>query len=141
VKTPKEINRVTLALRRHERELQTECIFTEATFASALYLYACFDVLTYSISSSALFKNRPIRRLIYGVGSPPVSTEASIQLSHTHAKLWICYNTKPGCPPDVYIGSANATDMTLLELIIKVNSPQARMLVEYFNLLWKANYK
>jgi hypothetical protein len=29
----------------------------------------------------------------------------------------------------------------LLELIIKVNSPQARMLVEYFNLLWKANYK
>jgi hypothetical protein len=43
--------------------------------------------------------------------------------------------------PDVYLGSANATDMTLLELVVKTNAVQARELTKYFDLLWEDNYK
>jgi hypothetical protein len=75
------------------------------------------------------------------VGTPPIGTEAAVQLSHTHAKIWICYHKILHHTPDVYLGSANATDMTILDLMIKVNAPQARELITYFDELWHANTK
>lgn len=119
--------------------MQTECIFTEQTFLRELHSYHSFDILTYTVMSFRLFKFHPIRRLIYGVGNPPVDTKRSIQLSHTHAKLWLCYRTEKDLTPDVFVGSANATDMTILDLMIKVNSRQANTLIGYFNLLWNIN--
>lgn len=121
--------------------MQIECIFTEDRFAQALYNYSHFDVITYSVMGFDIFLRRPIKRLIYGVGTPPITTLCHVQVTHCHAKLWLCYNTKPNCPPDVYVGSANATDMTILDLMIKVNSRQAATLIGYFNLLWNINYK
>jgi hypothetical protein len=136
-----EINRASLAVLKHERNLQNDGIYTEHTFLTTLHLYASFDILTYSVAPFKIFVRHPIKRLIYSVGTPPMATELSVQLTHTHAKLWICYNTRPNTPPDVYVGSANATDMTLLDLLIKANYRQSKVLVEYFDLLWKSNYK
>jgi hypothetical protein len=141
VKTPGEINRKGRILRLQEDKLHGEFVFTEKTFLSALQHYASFDILTFTIASIPLFSSRHIKRLIYGVGNPPTNTKASIQLTHTHAKIWICYHRMPHHVPDVYLGSANATDMTLLELVVKTNAVQARELTKYFDLLWEDNYK
>lgn len=141
VRTPRAIKRETLQIQKHERDLQLECILTEQSFLTTLYNYKSFDVITYSVMPFRLFTTRPIRRLIYGVGTPPSGTHAAIQLTHTHAKLWLCYASERDKTPDVYVGSANATDMTILDLTIKVNPCQAKTLIGYFNLLWDINYK
>jgi hypothetical protein len=140
VSLPKPLQRhEVLKIRKMEDEMQTEFIFTEQNFLRELYRYHSFDILTYTIMSFHLFRLHPIRRLIYGVGKPPLATKNSVQLSHTHAKLWICYRTEKDLVPDVFVGSANATDMTILDLMIKVNSRQAKTLIGYFNLLWNIN--
>jgi len=142
VKTPKPLLRhESPRVRKMEAEMQEEFIFTEDRFLSKLRTYHSFDVATYTIMSFALFRKSPIRRLIYGVGIPPLGTALSVHVSHTHAKLWLCYKSPTDNSPDVYVGSANATDMTILDLMIKVNSRQAKTLIGYFNLLWELNYK
>lgn len=141
VRTPKAIKRETRQIQKHEHEMQEEFIFTEQTFLNVLCNYRAFDILTYSVMPFKLFNTCPIRRLVYGVGTPPRGCAKALQLTHTHAKLWICYRNDTDKSPDVYVGSANATDMTILDLTIKVNSRQAKTLIEYFNLLWDINYK
>lgn len=140
VSIPKPLRRhESIHVRKMEDAMQTECIFTEQNFLRELYRYHSFDICTYTIMSFHLFRLHPIRRLIYGVGKPPLATKQSVVLSHTHAKLWLCYRSEKDLTPDVYVGSANATDMTILDLMIKVNSRQAKTLIGYFNLLWKIN--
>ena len=140
VALPKQIQRhEAFKIRSLENEMQTEFIFTEQYFLAELYRYHSFDIITYTIMSFHLFRIHPIRRLIYGVGKPPLATKSSVRLSHTHAELWLCYRSEKDLTPDVYVGSANATDMTIFDLMIKVNSRQAKTLVGYFNLLWKLN--
>jgi hypothetical protein len=140
VLVPRQIKRhESLAIKQMEHDMQTEFLFTEQTFLERLHYYHSFDILTYSVMSFRVFRLHPIRRLIYGVGNPPLATKASVQLSHTHAKLWICYRDEKDNTPDVFVGSANATDMTILDLMVKVNSRQAKTLIGYFNLLWNIN--
>lgn len=142
VNAPKPLKRnEVLSVVNMEHSMQTEFIFTENNFLKELQNYKAFDILTYTISPFALFRSHPIRRLIYGAGKPPLSTKASIQCTHTHAKLWICYKNDQDITPDVFVGSANATDMTILDIVIKVNSRQAKTLIGYFNLLWIINTK
>lgn len=142
VKTPKPILRhESSKVREMERSMQEECIFTENNFLVQLHKYHSFDILTYTIMSFGLFRLRPIRRLIYGVGNPPLGTKSAVQVSHSHAKLWLCYKYENDPTPDVFMGSANATDMTILDLMVRVNSRQAKTLIGYFNLLWNINYK
>jgi len=142
VKTPKPILRhESSKVREMERSMQEECIFTENNFLVQLHKYHSFDIITYTIMPFGLFRLRPIRRLIYGVGNPPMGTKSSIQVSHSHAKLWLCYKYENDPTPDVFMGSANATDMTILDLMVRVNSRQAKTLIGYFNLLWNINHK
>lgn len=101
-------------------------------FSQRIDSYIYVDVLTYSISP--YFTN--IRRAIYCEGNPPRKTE-SIHVCGNHSKLWICYITKKLF--DVYIGSANATAMTLQEIMYKVSATQAHALRSYFDELWTIN--
>ncbi len=140
VQLTKEIRRhESTAIRKLEAGFKNSLLFTEQGFIQELSQYHSFDILTYSISPFSLFFSRPIRRLIYGVGIPPRFTSNHIKRTHTHAKLWICYKYPADKEPGVYLGSANATDMTILDLMIKVNKDQSKLLTEYFDLLWDVN--
>ena len=111
-------------------------IFTHQSFAYVLRNYDSFDILPYSISRMHLFDHAPIARLIFAVGTPPRQTKEKIQLAGTHAKLWLCYRRGA---VDAYIGSSNATEMTLLELVVKLDIPQTLAAKRYFEQLWTLN--
>lgn len=112
---------------------------TEVMFAHALRNYDHFDILTYTISPMHIFAMREIKRLIYCVGKPPRKVSKSIRVSGTHAKIWICYKRKDDKTPDVFIGSANATEMTLHEIMIRLTGDKALVLTKHFNYLWENN--
>lgn len=128
------------------RNVQTEIkhfngsgIFTDEMFARTLGIYSHFDILTYSITPMAIFHTRPIHRLIYHTGQVPRNTKKSIRLSGTHAKLWICHQDSARKAVHVYLGSANATSMTLHELIVRLTDSQALIARKHFDKLWENN--
>lgn len=102
-------------------------------FADSLFYADSIDVLTYSIS--------PIRwkinRAIYCEGTPPSSCLQSIRVSGTHAKLWLV--TSPDHTTTAYVGSANATAMTLNEIVYRCTPTESFKLRTYFNTLWDLN--
>ncbi len=114
------------------REIPPKPFLSEVQFNRELDKCDHIDCLTYSIS----FDVCKLRRVIYVVGRPPRAAK-SIQVSGTHAKLWLCYDKADNC--QAYVGSANATAMTLFELVYKATTEQTRDLVDYFESLWKLN--
>jgi hypothetical protein len=104
---------------------------SEFHFIRELAHYDFVDCLTYSVSPEIPH----LRRVIYVVGRPPRRCE-TIQVSGTHAKLWIGHTDGK---KQAYVGSANATAMTLFELVYKATPEQTRDLVDYFEDLWKLN--
>jgi hypothetical protein len=103
----------------------------EHDFLSELYGFDSLDVLTYSVSRISL----PITRCIYVEGVPPQRAK-SLRVSGTHAKLWIGYTDTT---PVAYVGSANATSMTLNEIMYRATPKMSVLLADYFNDLWIAN--
>lgn len=136
VKLPKELRRDL----NHERYIADDGnLFTEQSFHEQLDSYDHFDILTYSITPMYIFTARPIHRLLYHVGNVPKTTKRAIQVSGTHAKLWICYRSPNDKFPDIFIGSANATEMTLHEILIRATGKQANPLFDHFNRIWQLN--
>lgn len=103
----------------------------EGDFADELLGFDSIDVLTYSISRITL----PIARCLYVEGTPPHRAK-SLRVSGTHAKLWIGYTDTT---PTAYVGSANATSMTLNEIMYRATPKMSVILADYFNDLWTAN--
>jgi hypothetical protein len=139
-----DLNRVKLAphidwTKPPGHVLVEQRIFNSLCFNKQLHLYHHFDILTYTINSCSYFISHPIHRLLYSEGRVPRNTLKSIRLAGTHAKLWICYHKDNDIAPDVFIGSANATEMTLHELMIHVTPQQASILIQHFNSIWKAH--
>jgi len=128
----------TITLTSSTRHLLDNLIIPSREFYEILTKYKYFDILTYSISPMALFWDRPIKRLIYAVGIPPRNTAKRVQLSGTHAKLWLCYSKST---VDAYIGSANATEMTIHDLTVKLTPTQTLSAKRHFDDLWNLNHK
>lgn len=130
VSLPKEITR---NWRKEGKLFDALNIFTEATFSYELNKYTTLDVLTYTISPLPL----PISRLLYAVGTPSFRVKQSRRISGSHAKIWICYKDVDQKTFDVFLGSANATSMTLHELMVKLLPAQACAVLTHFNRLWE----
>ena len=109
--------------------------YDSTNFIHAICRYDHLDVVTYSVSPHVT----NLRRVIYVEGIPPRAA-LSCRVTATHMKLWLAY-PKHSAIPDVFIGSANATAMTLHELMYKVSPSQAKALQEYFTELWANNHK
>lgn len=112
-----------------------DCFFGSDGFARRLKAFAHCDVITYSVSRA--FCDCKINRLLYVVGEPP-SHASAIKVEGTHMKLWICYKSKSSAPT-AFIGSANATDMTLHELMYEATPTQSAELATYFQHIWDLN--
>jgi hypothetical protein len=136
VKLPVELNRSTS---KEFKLFDGTGIFNDLMFHHALSNYHHFDILTYTISPMHVFGVREIHRLMFCVGKPPRKTKRHIRISCSHAKLWICYRTATDTDPHVYLGSANATEMTLHELMVRVTGDGTRSLIKHFNYLWENN--
>ena len=108
---------------------------TAYDFTKRLHAFAHCDVITYSVSRA--FCDCKINRLLYVVGEPP-SHASAIKVEGTHMKLWICYKSKSSAPT-AFIGSANATDMTLHELMYEATPTQSTELAAYFQHIWDLN--
>jgi hypothetical protein len=108
---------------------------SETEFMTRITKFTHIDVLTYSVSPHIT----NLRRVIYCEGLPPRTAE-SIRVSGTHIKLWLCYKHK--CPttlPEVFIGSANATLMTLKEIMHKTHPESWKHFQTYYEKLWSLN--
>lgn len=138
-----DLNKIALMpdLKRSIRSEQTlfnnTSIYTEYRFLIRLREFHSCDVLTYTYSSQITRYIVP-SRVIFSVGPTPLRC-TSCRVTSTHAKLFICY-TSPRCiEPVAFIGSANATDMTLHELMVQLTPAQSSLALQHFNKLWELN--
>jgi hypothetical protein len=133
VKLPRTITHIS---KREREKLAEHGIFDEYTFCHILGSYTAFDIFTYSVSRSMPIAGSRINRLIYSVGQPPIHVKQTLRLEGTHVKLWICSNSKD---THAYVGSCNATDLTIHDLLIRADPKQTKLLIAYFNSIWDLN--
>lgn len=127
---------ITLITKRERESLAEHGIFDEHTFRKVLGNYTSFDIITYSVSRAVPIASSRIDRLIYVVGNVPYHAKRTLRVDGTHVKLWLCHTKKD---THAYVGSCNATDLTLHDLLIRADAKQTKLLISYFNSLWDLN--